>query len=273
MRVLRQAAIAAIPSLALISANANAAETCWYPYEAKAAQLRDFQTMMMVGTLQCRNIHQSAVDSYNDFIIKQRGLLNSNAYVLKAHFMRENGIKGGQEAYDNYGTALANRHASRMDDRTFCSTVDTFVRMAAAASPPDLWVLAQSMSDPPESGPCPPSNYVMADPATEEATPVPEQASLTVPASPALAAEPEVQEAAAAAQPEAQPAAVNQSASTSAALQAAVVALQSAAAALQAANASSAPADAPKDAADAADQPNVTEVVDAPVVPPEPVEE
>src|SRR5687768_571150 len=100
MRFVRVAALAVLPSLALVTTTtaANATGSCWYPNEAKAAQLRDFQIRLMVGTLQCRSKNSAAVELYNAFIIKQRGLLDSNAQVLKTHFVRENGIQEGQRA-------------------------------------------------------------------------------------------------------------------------------------------------------------------------------
>jgi hypothetical protein len=91
----RMAVVAAMSSLALMSSPVLA-ENCWYPHEMRAAQLRDFQSMLMVGTLQCKGANSAAVESYNRFVTKQRGLLDANNYVLKAHFLREAGIEKGR---------------------------------------------------------------------------------------------------------------------------------------------------------------------------------
>jgi hypothetical protein len=151
----------AFPALSCLSllASPALAENCWYPHEAKAAQLRDFQTMLMVGTLQCKGVSQSSIELYNGFVSKQRGSLDANNYILKARFMRESGIEGGRVAYDEYVTGLANAQAAKLGDPSFCPTVETFVRLAADAAQPDLLKLAEAVIDPPQSGQCPPSNY------------------------------------------------------------------------------------------------------------------
>ncbi len=272
MRFVRVAALAVVPSLALFTTTAYAAESCWYPNEAKAAQLRDFHTMMMVGTLQCRSSNKFAVEGYNEFITKQRGLLDANAFVLKAHFLRENGVQQGQGAYDDYATSLANLQSAKSSDPGFCATVDTFVRMATDASQPDLLILAQSVSQAPASGACPQTNYAAAKPddgAAPVAVAAPEpkaavvEAVVATDATPAATVTPAVVETVAAAPAAAQPATPPAAPSRDEALQAAIAALQSATAALQAAS-------APTAAAEPAKQKpaEVIKVADAPIVPP-----
>lgn len=296
MRFARVAALAALPSLALLTTTAFAAPSCWYPNEVKAAQLRDFHAMLMVGTLQCRTSNKFAIERYNDFVSTQRGLLDANSNVLKAHFLREHGIQDGQGAYDRYATSLANNQSARASDAGFCSTIDTFIRMATAASQPDLLILAQSISTAPESGACPPANYAATEPAapkddstaavaTEPATaavavaapsdakaavaaaPAAETALATAPAKAEPAPSPvpdapKVAQTAAEAKPAAPPV------SREDALQAAVVALQSAAAALQAANTSAAPTEAAPAQEAKAQTVAIVKVEDAPVVAP-----
>lgn len=239
------AVVAAMSSLALMTSPVLA-ENCWYPHEMRAAQLRDFQSMLMVGTLQCKGANSGAVESYNRFVTKQRGLLDANNYVLKAHFLREEGIEKGGAAYDGYATSLANNRAARLGDPAFCPTVDTFVTLAEAASAPELQRLAEMVSEAPASGTCPPSSYYAGTggPATVTVETPAVQAAVAVetPADPAP------------------PAAGNTEA-----LQAAIVALQNATAALQAASASAAPV-TPIVAKEGG--PKVVTVADAPVVPP-----
>lgn len=251
MRFARVAALAVLPSLALFTSNAYASDSCWYPNEVKAAQLRDLQIKLMVGTLQCRSKNSSAVGQYNAFITKQRGLLDANAQILKTRFLRENGAKYGQAAYDRYATALANENSADSGASDYCANIDTLIRMATAASQPDLLVLAQTMSVAPVSGPCSPSYYALAEGK------VVEQPSVTPPAAVETARPAPVGTAAAA------------PATQQDALQAAIVALQSATAALQAASASA----APTESAAAANQADVVKVADAPIVPPKAVEE
>ena len=110
--------------------------------------------MLMVGTLRCRIGGHAAETNYDDFATRQHSALGANAYVLKAHYLRENGIQAGRLAYDQSVTLLANKHAARLDDPSFCSTVAAYARMAATASSEDLLVLAQSVVEAPVSGPC-----------------------------------------------------------------------------------------------------------------------
>jgi hypothetical protein len=253
----------AFPALSCLSllASPALAENCWYPHEAKAAQLRDFQTMLMVGTLQCKGVSQSSIELYNGFVSKQRGSLDANNYILKARFMRESGIEGGRVAYDEYVTGLANAQAAKLGDPSFCPTVETFVRLAADAAQPDLLKLAEAVIDPPQSGQCPPSNYYAGTggPQVKAAVAVEE------PAAPA-----NVEVAATTPAPAAAPAPAAPAPTQAEALQAAIVALQSATAALQAANApAAAAAPTPVKAESSGGNPKVIHVADAPVVPPE----
>ncbi len=107
--------------------------------------------MMMVGALQCRTSDQASHDAYNAFIARQHGVLDSKAYVLKGHFLRENGLQSGRAAYDEYNTAMSNRHAGRFDDPSFCGTIATYTRLAATSSDHDFIVLAQAVIEPPAS--------------------------------------------------------------------------------------------------------------------------
>ena len=201
--------------------------------------------MLMVGTLQCKGANSTAVESYNKFVTKQRGLLDANNYVLKAHFLREQGIEKGGAAYDGYATSLANNRAARLGDPAFCPTIDTFVTLAESASSAELQRLAEMVSEAPASGTCPPSNSYAG-------TGGPATVAVETPAAQAAVA---VETPTASAPP----------AGSAEALQAAIVALQNATAALQAASASAAPV-TPIVAKEGG--PKVVTVADAPVVPP-----
>lgn len=168
MGVFRVAAFAAMTSLAFLPSVAEASSACWYPNEAKAAQVRGLQTMLMVGTLQCRRSYRASEYLYNDFVRSQRGFLDANAQVLKAHFMRENGIDGGQNAYDRFGTSLANQYSEQLDDRAFCETVHHYARLAADATREELIELAEVVAEAPQSGICRPSQYQFDRPARDD---------------------------------------------------------------------------------------------------------
>lgn len=203
--------------------------------------------MLMVGTLQCKGGNATAVEQYNRFVTKQRGLLDANNYVLKAHFMREAGIENGSAAYDGYATSLANNRAARLGDPGFCPTVETFVTLAEAASAPELQRLAEMVSEPPDSGTCPPSNWYAG-------TGGPAVAAPTATVQPAVAVE-------TVAPPAPTP-------GNAEALQAAIVALQNATAALQAASASATTSATPPPIPQTEGGPKVVTVADAPVIPP-----
>jgi hypothetical protein len=260
MRSARVAAFAALSSLVLFAPAAEAADSCWYPNEAKAAQLRDFHLMLMVGTLQCRNNDVYAVKRYNDFVTKQRGILDANFQVLKVHFSRESVTGQGQRDYDAFATSLANKNSSRSQDPGYCDSIDSLVRMATDASQPDLLVLAETMTEPPVSGLCTPSNYAVYEPGAADAADVAEAPLVTANAP---APEPIALKSLA---PPPQTAAAP--ISKEAALQAAIAALQTATLALQAATESASAAETgaseAKPATIKADM-----VADAPIVPPQ----
>ena len=146
---------------------AGVSAACWYPDEVQADQVKDFQYMMMVGSLQCSNGGGPSREAYNAFVNSKRIVLDSKGYVLKAHFLRENGIQDGRAAYDRSATVMSNRHAGRFDDPSFCATISSYTRMAVTASDADFITLAQLMIEPP-SGSCAASGYntpVVAAPA------------------------------------------------------------------------------------------------------------
>ena len=132
-------------------ADSSVAAACWYPDEIVADQVKDFQYLLMVGALQCRTVGAPGSEGYNAFVAQKRGVLDSNGYVLKGHFLRENGLQGGRAAYDEHNTAMSNHHAGRADDAGFCSTIAAYTRMAATSSDRDFVVLAESVVEPPVS--------------------------------------------------------------------------------------------------------------------------
>lgn len=284
MRIVRVAALAALSSLALFPSAASAGSACWYPNESRAAQVRGLQTMLMVGTLQCRNSNRYSVENYGDFVTNQRPVLDSTADVLKAHFLRETGSAGGQRAYDAFATSLANRYSAEMDGPAFCDTVDEFVRLAANASRDQLMQLAEAVAEAPDSRACGSSPYRFdtADVRTRQpdngrwsnSPPIPRVAvaeAVAVPDPEPPAAAPAaadakvavIEKVVAAAAPIAAPAATPTAAvqpSKDEALKAAIVALQSAITALQAATVTEAAAPA---------DPSLVRVPDAPIMPPQ----
>ncbi|API58127.1 hypothetical protein BSL82_01440 [Tardibacter chloracetimidivorans] len=223
---------------------AQAQPTCWHSYEIEAARVRDLQTMLMMSALKCGSAGGTLESQYNAFVNKKRPLLTGHNNVLKARFMRESGIDGGQSAYDRFTTGLANSHSARAQSVNFCDMAGTLMTLAAGSTDEELSTLARSFSETPlgvgES--CPVNMAAPAMPATP-----------AVPAAPAAA--PVKQEVAAAPTPQ----------SAADALAAAAVAMQAAASAMKAEQA--ARPSSPVVAAGAEDAP-LEVVQDAPVVPP-----
>lgn len=103
MRKLIAAALAATMPLAPATA-----ATCWKQTAVEAAQIRDFEMMLMVSALRCRATGNDFLASYNRFIRDKRGALTQVNDELREHFRAAAGPLGALGAYDNYVTGLAN---------------------------------------------------------------------------------------------------------------------------------------------------------------------
>lgn len=133
--------IAAATAAALCAGSASAA--CWSDAAYEAAQVREFDTMLMVQALRCRKTDANFVEAYNRFVVASRpALLKANA-TLKSHFAAEFGERGALNAYDNYMTTVANRYGAGTDGLD-CEDVAGMVQMAlqAKGSPSALSELA-----------------------------------------------------------------------------------------------------------------------------------
>jgi len=197
---------------------------CWQSYEIEAARVRDLQVMLMLGSLKCRATNSEIAGKYDKFYEKT-GPLDKYNNALKLHFMRENGISGGQDAYNDFITRLANSHSVGMQSAGFCQMADTLLTLAVNAGESDIPVLARNFSERPAG---------VGD-MCEATTAAAVTAAVSAPASaPAVAADPApVAEATPAAAPAAASAVPVTPQSAAAALEAAAVALQSAAASLK----------------------------------------
>lgn len=218
MSMMRMAASAAVCFVTLFSGQAIAAgdAQCWQPYEVEAAKVRDLHVMLMLGTLKCQSANPQIASKYDAFIQKKSGQLNSYNSILKARFMRTNGIADGQRFYEEFNTRLGNWQSGSAQPGNVCEITDTLLTLATNADRDELPMLAQSFSE---------SRLGIDDDCSQAATP----AAGTV-----ASADPMVSEAAA-------PAGVVKAdheaiatPSAAAALEAAAVALQNAAASLKA---------------------------------------
>lgn len=124
--------VACVLALASAAAPAYAQEKCWTAKELAAARVRDLQSVLMVGALQCRATAHDVLPDFNKFVVAGRSLIITENDILKARFIKQRGMKEGNRAYDAFATALANDHSgstARMD--SFCESAQA---MAVAAT-------------------------------------------------------------------------------------------------------------------------------------------
>jgi hypothetical protein len=144
--------------LCLLSVSAHAipspGSNCWKADEQRAAEVHNFQTMLMVGALKCRNSVPAALDGYNSFMSSKRDLIVANQYVLMGHFIREYGDSNGLGAFRDYETRVGNQH-SGADNLARCEAIGAMSRMAAGASETDLRELAHLVGEDSLRSTCP----------------------------------------------------------------------------------------------------------------------
>lgn len=98
-----------------------------------AARVRDLQTKMMVGALQCRGTASEVLPAFNRFVSGARGTIAAQNALLRAHFVAENGAKAGAAAFDRFTTALANGHSQTAGTADFCPSMAAMAADAEAA--------------------------------------------------------------------------------------------------------------------------------------------
>ncbi len=129
---------------------ASASEACWTPKELAAARVRDLQTIMMVGALQCSAQGYNTAFGYDRFVNRHRAELVDSNDTLKHHFMRQAASSTGERDYDGFATAMANAHSARSNDmRHFCERVDSLVRTAVSVRGDELSEFAATVSERP----------------------------------------------------------------------------------------------------------------------------
>jgi hypothetical protein len=126
-----RAAAAAVLALACGSSQAVAA--CWAPSAVEAAQVRDFETMLMVATLRCQIKGVDLSGDYNGFVRGKRAVLTAVNDELRAKFAAQ-GLRGAAalDAYDRFVTSLANSYGSGVGALA-CEDYRTLMQSAAAA--------------------------------------------------------------------------------------------------------------------------------------------
>jgi hypothetical protein len=117
-----------------LTAPAQAA-ACWNARTIEAAQIRQFDIMLMVSALRCQVKGVDFVADYNAFVRSNRSVLvGTNAEILR-HFNAEMGGRAALTAYDRLGTAMANQFGNGGVSED-CETLRAIAREATATYAP-----------------------------------------------------------------------------------------------------------------------------------------
>lgn len=130
---MKKFAIAALA--AAISFAPAHASTCWKTGAAEAAQVRNFEMMLMVSALRCRTSSNNFLPAYNRFVQEKRAALTEVNDALRAHFSEAVGQVNGLGAYDDYVISLANSYGAGVNG-LICRDLEALTA-AANALPAD----------------------------------------------------------------------------------------------------------------------------------------
>lgn len=121
--------LAAMAALVATPAQAN----CWSKEAVAAAKIREFETMLMVSALRCRNTGKDFLAKYNHFVREGRPVLTQVNNVLRAQFALVHGASRGLNAYDGFVTSLANRYGAGIAELS-CSDLSDITDAALSGS-------------------------------------------------------------------------------------------------------------------------------------------
>lgn len=144
-RVCASALLVAMPAFPVM-ADVNRAfdRECWERHEIAAAKIQRFKTMLLVGSLNCRDLDPYVMTEYNIFLRAQRGVINANQRIVRDRFDRKYGPSYGLTAFSDYETQLGNQMSSAHHGRQRCAMIASYARLAARVSPDGLTDLAHS---------------------------------------------------------------------------------------------------------------------------------
>lgn len=121
--------LAAIAALLATPAQAN----CWSKETIAAAKVREFETMLMVSALRCRNSGHDFLAKYNHFVRQGRPVLAHANEKLRTHFVTIHGAGRGLNHYDGFVTSIANRYGAGTEGLS-CRDLGDIVSAAVAGS-------------------------------------------------------------------------------------------------------------------------------------------
>ncbi|WP_256869290.1 hypothetical protein [Sphingobium lactosutens] len=111
------------------------ASTCWNNAAAEAAQIRNFEVMLMVSALRCRTGENDFLPAYNRFVREKRAALLEVNEALRLHFIDAAGPVKALDAYDDYVISLSNSYGAGVSGLA-CRDLESLA-MAATALPAD----------------------------------------------------------------------------------------------------------------------------------------
>lgn len=160
-RIAASVLIAAVPSApALADVGRTFDHECWQQHEIAAAKIQRFKTMLLVGSLNCRDLDPFVMDDYNHFLRVQRPIVNEHQQIVRDRFVRKYGPRYGLTAFTDYETQLGNRLSSSRHGRVRCDMIASYARLAARVSASGLIDLAHSVDEEAPLRACPPAmNY------------------------------------------------------------------------------------------------------------------
>ncbi|MDG6079055.1 hypothetical protein E3U23_07610 [Erythrobacter litoralis] len=142
---------------------------CFDEIAAPSAQIHQFQTMLMVGSLKCRNLDPTSLRRYGDFVTSRNGDLAVHSDNVREAFAARYGEVAGTRMFRIYETSLGNEF-SRIDmTRASCQDLGTYARMAERADHADIATISGLATN--RSVPFCPADYY--EPEEEEYAPSP----------------------------------------------------------------------------------------------------
>jgi len=147
MKSIKKLLVSGVGALLTLSLTTPAAaQSCWNGQAVKAAKVRDLQTLLMVGALQCRTSQYDVLADYNKFVKAHRTTITTHNDVLKAHFKRVGNARG----YDKFTTALANGRSADTVDPEFCQETADLAEKLVKAKPAEVEAIADKFVDTPK---------------------------------------------------------------------------------------------------------------------------
>lgn len=129
--------------LAMCASAANASNyPCFHADEQRSARIHDFQILMMVGALKCRDVAPGSVGRYAAMLSQRDQELASHGDRLLGRMIEEQGYREGRRTFDAYETMLSNHYSDRNLTRATCEDLGAYARMALEANPAELETLA-----------------------------------------------------------------------------------------------------------------------------------